>query len=274
MKTTIKKIINPFLPYEARLRIKKSIGQLGRKITNLGIKYYCPMCSSHIKKLLPFGYHFPVLSEKNVIGGGYRSNSRCKVCYSVDRERLLYLYLKNKTSLFSEKTKLLHVAPERALSSIIKQLPHIEYLTADLSSNEVMVKMDITKIQYDDNCFDAVICNHVLEHIIDDTKAMRELYRVLKPNGWAILQVPISRTLAKTYEDTSIVTPEEREHKFGQFDHVRIYASDYVDRLRESGFKVEEFNWWLDDKHFCGSTNRFGLLPEEAIFIARKSLAE
>ena len=273
MKSILKKIINSFLPYQHRYRIKENFKRSIRKIRDFGFTYKCPMCNSSIKKMLPFGYDFPVLKEKSVIGGGYRLNARCPVCYSVDRERLLYLYLNHKTSLFKTKTKttLLHVAPERSLSAIIKQHSHIDYLTADLLSNEVMVNMDITNINYPDDYFDTVICNHVLEHIIDDIKAMRELYRVLKPNGWGILQVPISRTLAATYEDSSIVTPEERENQFGQSDHVRIYASDYLDRLKDAGFQVEEFNWWVDDEYFSGFTNKFSLLPEETIFVVRKS---
>ncbi len=270
MRSIIKKIIIFFLPYQYRYRINEKSKQLIRKIHNFGFKYKCPMCNSHIKGMLPFGYDFPVLSEKNVIGGGYRLNARCPVCYSVDRERLLYLYLQHKTSLFRQKTKLLHVAPERALSSFIKKHIRIDYLTADLSSDGVMVKMDITHIEYPDNYFDAIICNHVLEHIIDDSKAMRELHRVLKPDGWGILQVPISRSLAATYEDCSIVTAEERERLFGQSDHVRIYASDYSERLKDAGFQVEEFNWWTDDKHFCGSTNTYSLLPGESIFFVTK----
>lgn len=271
MKTAIKKIINVFLPYSTRSSIKMSLKKLGRKISNFGFKYKCPMCNSHTRKMLPFGYDFPALREKNVIGGGYRLDARCPVCYSLDRERLLYLYLKHKTSLFKQETKLLHVAPEKALSSFIKKHNHIDYLTADLSSDGVMVKMDITHIEYQDNNFDSVICNHVLEHIIDDRKAMRELYRVLKPNGWGILQVPISHTLTETYEDASAVTPEERENKFGQCDHVRIYASDYLDRLKEVGFQVEAFDWWTDDTYFSGSTNKFSLLPKETIFVVRKN---
>lgn len=270
MRPVLKKIITFFLPYQYRYRIKEKSKQLIRKIHNFGFKYKCPMCNSHIKEMLPFGYDFPVLREKNVIGGGYRLNARCPVCYSVDRERLLYLYLQHKTSLFKQKTKLLHVAPERALSSFIKKHIRIDYLTADLCSDGVMVKMDITHIEYPDNHFDAIICNHVLEHIIDDRKAMRELYRVLKPNGWGILQVPISHTLTETYEDASAITPEERENKFGQCDHVRIYASDYLDRLKEVGFQVDAFDWWTDDTYFSGSTNKFSLLPEETIFVVRK----
>ena len=113
---------------------------------------------------------------------------------------------------------------------------------------------------------DAIICNHVLEHIPDDRKAMKELRRVLKPGGWGILQVPISYVLAATHEDPSIVTTEAREQAFGQYDHVRIYAKDYVDRLVGAGFKVEQFDWTKQGDAFGGSSNRFALIPEERVF--------
>ena len=99
-----------------------------------------------------------------------------------------------------------------------------------------MIKIDITDIKFQNNTFDCILCSHVLEHILDDNKAIRELYRVLKPNGWAILQVPILRE--KTFEDPNIQTPEERLKYFGQEDHVRIYGLDYKDRLENAGFKV------------------------------------
>ena len=132
------------------------------------------------------------------------------------------------------------MAPEPGLSRIIKRHSNIDYLTADISSDDVMVKMDIAEINYPDKAFDTIICNHVLEHIIDDRKAMRELYRVLKPGGWGILQVPISLSIDKTYEDFSVTAPSEREQVFGQSDHVRIYAIDYLDRLEEFGVEVED----------------------------------
>ena len=132
-----------------------------------------------------------------------------------------------------------------------------------------MVKMDITEIDYPDKSFNVIICNHVLEHIIDDKKAMNELYRVLKPGGWGILQVPMSLSLTTTYEDFSITDPTQREQVFGQSDHVRIYAIDYLDRLKESGFQVDPFEWWTDDE-FSDSNNRYGLLQDESIFVVSK----
>jgi predicted SAM-dependent methyltransferase len=131
---------------------------------------------------------------------------------------------------------MLHVAPEKCLAERFREILGDNYITAD-KSRPAMVKMDVTNIQYSDQSFDAIYCSHVLEHVQNDRKAMREFYRVLKENGWAILLVPI--TADKTFEDPSIVDPEERLKAFGQRDHVRRYGPDYVDRLREAGFNVE-----------------------------------
>jgi len=234
-------------------------------------EFYCPFCKKHSKKFLPFGLNVPVLKEKNVVRGGYRLNAMCPHCHSTDRERLVYLYLENKSgALFArnKRFKLLHVAPEKNLRKTLIAKPNIDYLSADLNSPSSMVKMDITDIKYDDNTFDVVICNHVLEHIPDDQKAMAELYRVLKPGGWAILQVPISLSLNQTYEDPLVTSPEERERIFGQSDHVRIYAKDYRDRLEEVGFFVEVYSF---AKEFGDSAIRkYGLSKDENIYICSK----
>lgn len=238
----------------------------------IGTEFECPFCRGHFRKFLPGGLNFPVLKEKNVVGGGYRVNAICPRCYSFDRERLIYLYIKNKTNLFKKrqkKLKVLHVAPERNLQQVFMSYPEvIDYLSIDLSSPLAMVKMDITSIKYEDNSFDVIICNHVLEHIPNDQKAMSELYRVLKPGGFAILQVPISLSLEKTYEDPTVTTPEEREKVFGQSNHVRIYAKDYKDRLEAVGFSVEVYSF---TKEFGESTtHKYGLLKDENIYICSK----
>ena len=124
-------------------------------------------------------------------------------------------------------------------------------------------QMDLAHIPFPDGTFDAIICNHVLEHIVDDLKAMAELHRVLKPGGWSILQVPISLSLRTTYEDFSIATPKEREEAFGQNDHVRIYGQDYVSRLERAGFKVNVFDWWTEAAGFGGPSNLYGLNQRE-----------
>lgn len=255
-----------------KLLIKKAIPQKYHfQLRNLYIKYRyfrtarrCPFCENYFKEFLPFGLDIPVFKKKNVIGGGYRLNARCPGCYSLDRERLVYLYLKNKTNLFHKSHKVLHIAPEKNLQKVFMTHPNIDYLSADLNSPLAMDKMDITNTKYKDSSFDVIICNHVLEHIADDRKAMLELYRILKPEGWAILQVPISLSLAKTYEDLTVIKTQKRERLFGQKDHVRIYGKDYKDKLEKVGFSVKTYS-------FGGfTTQRYGLLKKEEIYIGFK----
>ncbi len=235
-----------------------------------GFKYKCPFCRRRFRTFLPCGHKHPVLKDTNVVGAGYRLNCRCPRCRSRDKERLLYLYLANETDVFVEHIRLLHVAPESNLYEEFSKHRNIEYLTADLNPWAGMIKMDITDIQYEDDSFDGIICCHVLEHVSDDRKAMSELYRTLKPGGWAILQVPISLSLNSTFEDATITTPEEREKAFGQADHVRLYARDYRDRLEEVGFLVKEFKWTTSNKYYSGSANRYGLNEDEIIYCASK----
>lgn len=266
MKNAIKAVLKVFIP----ARFRPILAAMPKKLRHFGFRYKCTFCNSHLGTLLPFGFDFPVLKEKNVIGGGYRQNALCPICGSIDRERLLHLYLLQKTDIFQKPRKLLHIAPESRLKNIFESKANIDYLTADLSSPGVMVKMDITNIQFSDECFDTIICNHVLEHIVDDDKAMAELYRILKSGGWGILQVPLSLTLKSTYEDASISTIEGREQAFGQGDHVRIYAEDYQDRLRQAGFKVNVFKWGAEADNFGGKRNLFGLLKDEPVYFVSK----
>lgn len=179
----------------------------------------------------------------------------------------MWLYFTQKTSLFDgNRKKMLHVAPEPELSGLIQKVDYINYLTADLSDPYAMVKMDITDIQYSDNTFDVVYCSHVLEHVQDDRKAMGEFYRVLKPGGWTILQVPI--TADATFEDPTVISPKERERLFGQRDHVRRYGPDYKDRLMEAGFSVtvDGYVRELDNR----TVRRFGLMRNEDVYFCRK----
>jgi SAM-dependent methyltransferase len=219
---------------------------------------------------LPGGQHFPVLAEKSVIGGGYRANMFCPVCGSTDRDRLIYLFLKNRAHLLPKGTRLLHVAPETKFGAWLRAKRDLDYASADLDMEGVDHVVDLTKIPFPDASYDAVICNHVLEHIPDDAKAMTEIFRILKPDGWAILQTPISATLDATYEDFSITAATEREKAFGQCDHVRIYAIDYVDRLTRAGFAVEPFHWRANSGGFGGECNRFGLNEREIVFFASR----
>ena len=265
----LKSFIRMIIPDSCHDKLKRSFYTfLYSTSSDSGLK--CPFCGSSFRKFLPGGFHYPVLKENKVVSGGYRPNVQCPACGSVDRERLVYLYLIKKTDIFDRNIRLLHIAPEKHLETYFRKHPNIDYLTADLYAEDVMVKMDITDIQYDDHTFDMIICNHVLEHVLDDRKAMAELFRVLKSDGWAILQVPISLSLDSTFEDQTVTTPEEREQIFGQDDHVRIYADDYKDRLEGVGFTVEEFRWTEGSADFGGSNNRYGLIEDEIIYIAFK----
>ena len=198
-----------------------------RKMLFSGRERYCPLCQNELRIFFSFGL-VP------------RPNAWCPVCSSLERHRLAWITLQQKTNLFGSSPKsLLHIGPERVIEDKLKKLGHINYLSADLYEPRAMVKMDITSIQYPDNTFDMIWCSHVLEHIPGDRRAMRELHRVLKPEGFAMLMVPM--TVEKTFEDPSITSPAERERLFGQNDHVRRYGPDFKDRLEESGFNVRVF---------------------------------
>ncbi len=269
MKSKLKKYIPSALGYKIKEIRQKILG-----FYYSGTNYYCPFCKKSFRKMLTGGSKHPVLEEKQIIGSGYRQNCVCPKCLSTDRDRLIFLYLKEKTNIFSEKLKVLHISPSISLKKFISSLPNIDYTTGIkyhegfyYSKNSAI--LDITDIPFKNNEFDIIICNHVLEHILDDKKAMTELFRVLKPDGWAILQVPISHILKTTYEDKNITTTKEREKYFGQFDHVRIYGQDYIKRLEDVGFKVETHNpnkenWGISD------ITKYAINPDEDIFIARK----
>ena len=194
------------------------------------------------KSMAPGSRHCPVCdrssSEFRAFGLIPRPDALCPRCGALERHRLLWLYLSQRTNLFDGRRKaMLHVAPEECLEKRFRRRLGAGYVTADLFNPRVMVSMDITNIQYPNHSFDVIYCSHVFEHVVDDRKAMREFRRVLKPGGWAILNVPI--TVERTFEDPSVIDPAERMRLFGQDDHVRSYGPDYVDRLREAGFTVE-----------------------------------
>jgi len=187
----------------------------------------CPVCEHEFRKFLPYG-------NKG------EDNRLCPYCLTLERHRLLWLYLKEKTRVFTARLKVLHIAPEQPFLKRFRNMENLDYYTADLVSPIADIKMDIQNMPLEDESFDVVICNHVLEHVDDDIKAMSEIYRVLRKGGWAILQVPINYEREKTFEDKTITDPKERERLFGQYDHVREYGKDYPERLRSVGFKVIE----------------------------------
>ncbi len=162
----------------------------------------------------------------------------CPRCDSLDRHRLLWLYLHNCTNIFQDRLRVLHFAPEACLQKKLSVSPNLEYTSADLDSPLAMVALDITDIPYPENTFDVVLCSHVLELIPDDRKAISELYRILKPGGWALLMVPFDAEGSETLLDLKLVDRKEREQLFGEFDHFRLYGRDFKDRLEQAGFIV------------------------------------
>lgn len=255
----MKFIISFFLKYVPRkyLQLFSHVVLKIAVIFYQGNKVACPVCESKFRKFMPYGRTS-------------RSNALCPNCLALERHRLIWLYLQRKTDFFTAKAKMLHIAPELCYIDRFKALEHLDYITADIESPLAQVKMDIHEIPFVDDTFDIIFCNHVLEHVADDLKAMTEMRRVLKPSGWAIVQIPwFSPILDVTFEDASIIDPREREKIFGQNDHVRLYGKDYSDRLRGVGFNVIEERLVMEmDKE---ELEYFALPKEEIIYRVQKA---
>ncbi len=221
-----------------------------------GNNYTDPIDGKSYKKFLPYGYE------------DQRENVLSPSTLSLERHRLLWLYLKNETNFFTDTLKVLHFAPEQAFYKCFRKLKNIEYTTTDLNSPLADVKADICNLPFKDSSYDVIFCNHVLEHIPDDTKAMQELYRVLKPGGWGIFQIPQELERETTFEDNSITNKKERAKIFGQYDHVRIYGRDYFNKLRSIGFTVEEQDY--TNVLSKEDVNKYRLAQGEIIPIVRK----
>lgn len=196
-----------------------------------GNRYIDPIDGRSFSKFLPYGY------------GKQRENVLSPSTLSLERHRLLWLYLKNETDFFIKPLRVLHFAPEQAFYKRFRKLANLDYTTTDLNSPLADVKADICDLPFKDESFDFILCNHVLEHIPDDTKAMQEIFRILKKGGTAILQIPQDLSRETTFEDDSITDPKERAEIFGQYDHVRVYGRDYFNKLRSIGFTVKEVNY-------------------------------
>jgi SAM-dependent methyltransferase len=221
---------------------------------------------------MPGGLDIPVLKDLDIIGAGYREYDYCPVCKASYRQRLIKIYL-DKSNLLKSKPKILHIAPEECLYHLFRKNSQ-KYICGDLfpelySYYSNPIKIDLTELNFQDNSFDLISCNHVLEHIPNDIKAMNEIYRTLVPGGKAFVQVPISHKLSETHEDFSITTEKERLEAFGQRDHVRVYAKDYKDKLENIGFNVEAFSI---EPESIRDFEKLSLEPREVLYIAKKSI--
>ncbi|MBX9853230.1 MAG: class I SAM-dependent methyltransferase [Cytophagaceae bacterium] len=253
----MKKIIS-FVIRKIPRKYLQIISPLALKI--LGVFYagnnvQCPISGKTYRKFLPYGR-------------APRPNALCPDSLSLERHRLMWLYLQDKTNFFTAKLKVLHIAPEHCFLKKFESMSNLDYITADLESPLAKVKMDVHHIPFPENTFDVVFCNHVMEHVDNDIKAMQEIHRVMKPGAWAIIQSPMDPSREKTFEDPSLKTPEERENAHGQSDHVRTYGKDYPERLRKGGFKVKEDTYVMElDK---SKVERYALPSEEIIYLCTK----
>ena len=191
-----------------------------------GNQFTDPIDGSSYRKFLPYGYQ------------NLRENALCPGTLSLERHRLLWLYLSRETDFLTRSLRVLHIAPEQVFYTKFKTLDNWAYTTTDLHSPLADVKADICALPFKNEEYDLIFCNHVLEHIPNDQKAMEELYRVLKKGGALIAQVPLDESREITFEDDSITDKKERTRIFGQYDHVRIYGIDYYSRLEKTGFDV------------------------------------
>lgn len=257
----MKKIIAVLIRFVPRKYLQRVSG-IGLKVLGFfyaGSAVTCPVCEKHYREFLPYGR---IRS---------RANALCPNCLSLERHRLIWLYLKERTDFFQKKHSVLHIAPEACYIERFQKMHGDQYITADIESPLAKVKMDIHQIPFPENSFDTVLCNHVLEHVRDDIQAMTEINRVLKPGGFAIMQVPFFNPVPeKTFEDNSITDPRERERIFGQDDHVRKYGHDYVKRIEQSGLTAvaDAFVDQLPDD----VRKKYGIAKGEIIFLGKKEV--
>ena len=231
-----------------------------RSIRYCGDLVECPCCGSTFSRFLPHRG---------------RSQAKCPGCGALERHRVLWLFLERETDLFQRPGAFLHIAPEYAFLRRLPQMSGLRYVTGDLDSGLASHKFDVMDLPFESESFDYLMCNHVLEHVEDDRRALAEIHRVLKPGGWAILMSPVDNRRARTVEDPAVVTPQDRHRVFGQSDHVRLYGRDYPARLTEAGFTVLADNYL--DRFDERSIGRLGLrreqddaFSEETVFLCAK----
>lgn len=254
MKKLFKTILN-IIPRPILIRLSYVVRPLFAWYLK-GDRYTDPIDGKSFKSFLPYGY------------AKQRPNVLSPSTLSLERHRLLWLYLQNETDFFTAPHRVLHFAPEQAFYKRFKKQANLIYTTTDLESPLADVKADICNLPFADHSFDIILCNHVLEHIPDDTKAMQELYRILKPGGMGIFQVPQDVNRTTTFQDDSITDPKERTLVFGQYDHVRVYGLDYFDQLRQIGFTVIEEDY--TNKLTPEEVEKYCLAPGEIIPICFK----
>jgi SAM-dependent methyltransferase len=252
LSTKVKESLGPIFPIANKIRL------FFLRIKYTGNNVVCACCKSSFREFAPFG-------------DNRRKNAWCPKCESLERHRLLWMYFENKTNLYKEPLKVLHVAPETVFFHLFKKQKNIEYHPGDIYNNlypEGTEYFDLLNHNLPDNSFDVIICNHVFQYIEDDKKAMESVYKLMKKGGWGIMQVPIDTTRKVTYEDYSITDPLEREKAFGLKEHVRYYSYDYADRLRAAGFNVtvDDYTSEFTDQEI----HKYGFWKGDAVYYCTK----
>jgi SAM-dependent methyltransferase len=224
----IRKLYKRLVPEQQRIALIQLVHQL-RAPLYYGRRFYCNCCGKRFRKLLPKGHI-------------RRENAQCPYCGSLERTRLLHLYLREQTDLFRRPLKVLHIAPERCLFDIFSKLD-IEYIDGDINPAYARHLIDITAIPYPDGYFDLILCSHVLGHVPDEAQAIRELRRVLRPDGQALIMTLLDLEAPRTLEDERIATPTERLARYGEPDLCRRHGRDFGARLEQQGFRVERIDY-------------------------------
>jgi SAM-dependent methyltransferase len=199
----------------------------------------------------------------------HRENVLCPHDLTLERHRLIWLYLQKKSNFFfDEQLAFLHIAPEQCFLPHFRKLKNLDYLTGDLVSPIADLHFDLHHIPLEENRFDVIFCNHVLEHVADSKQCMAELYRVMRPGGWGIFQVPQDFTRADTYEDASIQSEADRAKHYWQKDHLRLFGANYPEKLAEVGFEYVALK--PDELVSAEEVDRYRLNPNEILYIFRK----
>ncbi|MBX3100960.1 MAG: methyltransferase domain-containing protein [Bacteroidetes bacterium] len=222
-----------------------------------GHRYDCICCGHSFRRFLPYGHT-------------QRPLAACPRCNSLERTRLLWYYLKQETPLFQHPLQVLHFAPEPRLETQLAKVHTSGYVSADLNPHLARTVVDIQAIPYPDNHFDWILCSHVLGHVPDEPRALRELYRVLKSGGTALLLTLQDRNRAITFEDAAVQTPAQRLAAYGEPDLMRLHGLDFPQRIAAAGFVVEERDYRMHFTPAAQETFRLGDGTRERIWVCRK----
>lgn len=252
LSTKFKESLGPLFPIANKLRL------IYLRIKYTGSTVMCPCCQSKFGEFAPFG-------------NNKRKNAWCPKCEGLERHRLLWLYFEQKTNIYKKPLKVLHIAPETIFFTHFIKQPNIEYYPVDIFPNlypKGTKYFDLLHPSHPENSFDVIICNHVFQYIEEDKKAMENTFKLMKPGGWGVMQVPIDTTRQITYEDNSITDPLEREKIFGLKEHVRYYSYDYADKLRIAGFKVlvDDFTSQFTDEEIY----KYGFWKGDSVYYCTK----